>query len=410
MPLLSSVTVLGLVDAMAILLSQAYQLARARLASAGSPVLRLLVQRDQEATEGDLLRREVEIFHAQRESLPPHRRPDYRPEQRLAILQLRRLRGWSIRKTGERFVVHRNTIRAWIRAAEGKGRPSLLAGAVVWNRIDDAVRWAVHELRRLCPEPEFGTRTLARHLVRAALQVSRSTAQRILREPTPPRPQQHAAPAMALPLGKKPYHLLTPKRVNRVWHLDLLCLQILWFRFSVVAILDGFSRRLLCLHVYRRTPRARDLAALVRRVAKQFGTPRFVITDHGTQFRQQFRTAMKKTGIIPVQARVRAPFLNGKIERAFRTFRVWWRLVLTGLTQRGIQRRLDQFGTWFNEQRPHSALQGRTPREAWQGRVLPEPVPIRARDQRQPQIEIRREHYHGDPRLPVLEISVRLAA
>jgi hypothetical protein len=33
MPLLSSVTVLGLVDAMAILLSQAYQLARARLAS-----------------------------------------------------------------------------------------------------------------------------------------------------------------------------------------------------------------------------------------------------------------------------------------------------------------------------------------------------------------------------------------
>jgi hypothetical protein len=36
-------------------------------------------------------------------------------------------------------------------------------------------------------------------------------------------------------------------------------------------------------------------------VAKQFGRPRFVITDHGTQFRQQFRTAMKKTGIIAVQ-------------------------------------------------------------------------------------------------------------
>ncbi len=74
MPLLSSATVLGLVNSMAILLSQAYQLARARLASAGSPVLRLLVQRDQEATEGDLLRREVEIFRAQRGSLPPHRR------------------------------------------------------------------------------------------------------------------------------------------------------------------------------------------------------------------------------------------------------------------------------------------------------------------------------------------------
>jgi hypothetical protein len=81
MSLLSSATVLRLVDSMAILLSQAYQLARARLASAASPIVRLLVQRDQAFTEVDLLRREAEIFRAQRESIPPHRRPDYRPEQ-----------------------------------------------------------------------------------------------------------------------------------------------------------------------------------------------------------------------------------------------------------------------------------------------------------------------------------------
>jgi hypothetical protein len=61
MPLLSSATVLRLVDSMAILLSQAHQLARARLASTASPILRLLVHCDQEATEADLLRREVEI-------------------------------------------------------------------------------------------------------------------------------------------------------------------------------------------------------------------------------------------------------------------------------------------------------------------------------------------------------------
>jgi hypothetical protein len=73
MALLSSVTVLRLVDSMAILLSQAYQLARARLASSASPVVRLLVQRDQAFTEVDLLRRDVEVFRAQREGLPPHR-------------------------------------------------------------------------------------------------------------------------------------------------------------------------------------------------------------------------------------------------------------------------------------------------------------------------------------------------
>ena len=46
MSLLSSAPVLRLVDSMAILMSQSYQLAQARLASAGSPVLRLLVQPD----------------------------------------------------------------------------------------------------------------------------------------------------------------------------------------------------------------------------------------------------------------------------------------------------------------------------------------------------------------------------
>ena len=224
MSLFSSATVLSLVDSMAIVLAQAYQLARARLASTASPILRLLVQRDQSGSEGDLLRREVEIFRAQRESLPAHRRPDYRPEQRLAILQLRRLRGWSIRKTAKHFVLHRNTICAWIRAAEGKGHPGLLNGAVVWNRIDDAVRWAVHELRRLCPEPEFGTRSIARQVFRASIQISRSTVQRVLREPKPVRPAQHSRPVMAKPLGKKPYHLLRPEWINRVWHLDLLSL------------------------------------------------------------------------------------------------------------------------------------------------------------------------------------------
>ena len=69
MALLSSETVLRLVDSVAILLGQAYQLARARLASAGSAILRLRVQRDQEATEVDLLRREAEIFRGQREGL-----------------------------------------------------------------------------------------------------------------------------------------------------------------------------------------------------------------------------------------------------------------------------------------------------------------------------------------------------
>jgi len=65
--MLSSPAVLRLVDAMAILFSQAYQLARTRLASAASPVLRMMMQRDHALAEVELLQREIAILRGQRQ-------------------------------------------------------------------------------------------------------------------------------------------------------------------------------------------------------------------------------------------------------------------------------------------------------------------------------------------------------
>ena len=76
MPLFSSVTIVGIADAMASTLGQAMQLARTRLASAASPIMRLMIQRDHEVTESELLRRELEILRAGRENMPPQKRPD----------------------------------------------------------------------------------------------------------------------------------------------------------------------------------------------------------------------------------------------------------------------------------------------------------------------------------------------
>ncbi|MCL2647335.1 MAG: hypothetical protein FWD61_10090 [Phycisphaerales bacterium] len=86
--MLSSTTVLHIVDSMAIALGQAYQLARARLASVASPVLRMMMDRDHAVTETELLRREVAILREQRENASPHQRPAYSPAQRIAIVRL----------------------------------------------------------------------------------------------------------------------------------------------------------------------------------------------------------------------------------------------------------------------------------------------------------------------------------
>ena len=281
MAMLSTASVLRITDAISTALAAGIQDARTRLSAAASPLLRLMIQRDHEVTESELLRRELDILRAGRENMPPQKRPDYCPAQRLAILHLMRLRDWNLKTVARRFVIHENTLRAWIKSAAGNGKPSLLAGAIAWNRIDDAVRWAAQELRRICPEPEFGTRTIARHLLRAGLQISRSTVQRLLREPEVEKPRHKPRPVMEKPAGVKPDRLLTPRKSNQVWHSDITQFRILWFTFFIAAVLDGFSRKLLALKVYARTPCARNMAALIRSTAARHGRPKFLITDNG---------------------------------------------------------------------------------------------------------------------------------
>jgi putative transposase len=200
---------------------------------------------------------------------------------------------------------------------------------------------------------------------------------------------------MAVAAGDEPYHLLRPAYANHVWHMDLACLRILWLRFTIAAVLDGFSRKLLALRVYRRTPRSRDVLRLVQDAIRACGMPRFLITDHGTQFRKKFHVALARMKVRHVRGRVRSPFLNGKLERVFRTFRIWWRMVLVAVCGRAMQRRLDSYRFWYNAHRPHSALGGRTPEEAWMGQRLAEAIPLRALDAAKAWIEVRRGRCRG---------------
>ena len=157
-------------------------------------------------------------------------------------------------------------------------------------------------------------------------------------------------------------------------------------------------------------PNSRNMAALLRRTSLKNGKPKFIITDNAAQFRRNFGKATKEVGIKHVRSRVRAPYLDGKIERFFRTFKLWWRLVLTGGKVRSIQRRLDIFIHWYNTFRPQSALGFSTPEEAFAGRTPGEPIQIRARDGPNLQIDIARRQFRGEPRLPIIEITVRRAA
>ncbi len=48
----------------------------------------------------------------------------------------------------------------------------------------------------------------------------------------------------------------------------------------------------------------------------------------------------------------------------------------------------------------------KTPEEAWNGTQLDEPVLIAERDPIKPAVSVAREHFEGDPILPVFRIDV----
>ena len=208
--------------------------------------------------------------------------------------------------------------------------------------------------------------------------------------------------------GAQPRHLLAPVSPNEVWHLDLAELRIVWFRYTIAALLDGYSRKLLAFKVYRGSPKSADLVGLMRDVIHRFGSPRFLITDHGCQFRWRFRTEVGELNVKVVRGRVRCPAFNGKVERFFKTFRIWQRRTLLPLTLTGIQRKLDAFHHWYNTERLHQGIGGLTPNEAWAGETPAEPTSFQSASSVSPRIHITRRSCRGDPRLP--SIRVRVAA
>ena len=149
----------------------------------------------------------------------------------------------------------------------------------------------------------------------------------------------------------------------------------------------------MMLHVYQGSPTSDDMIRLVEHAVHAFGTPRFIIADHGCQFRRQFRNANAAIGITLVRGRVSSAAFNGKVERLFRTVRQWLRFSLLPMTLGGVQKRLDRFRSWFNQARPHQSLGAMTPDEVWQQATLPEPIPLRAGEEQSVFVDVRRRHH-----------------
>ncbi len=149
--------------------------------------VRLQAENDRLRHEIALLHEELRIKDARMERLPAQRRPHYPPVERLAILELRAARGWSLAQTARRLLVTPLTVTSWNKRLDEEGPDALVQMREPVNRFPEFVGYLVQRLRALCPS--MGTRRITRVLARAGLHLGATTLRRVLQPPPKPSPE-----------------------------------------------------------------------------------------------------------------------------------------------------------------------------------------------------------------------------
>ena len=154
--------------------------ARAWAADSINARVRLSAENDQLQEECALLREELRVKDTRIAQIAPQRRPHYGPHERMAILELRAARGWSLKQTADTFLVTPATIAAWLKRIDDKGANALLQLREPVNKFPDFVRYIVQRLKTL--SPSMGKVKIAETRCRAGLHLGVTTVGRILKE------------------------------------------------------------------------------------------------------------------------------------------------------------------------------------------------------------------------------------
>lgn len=155
-------------------------------------------------------------------------------------------------------------------------------------------------------------------------------------------------------------------RVNQVWSCDITYLPMPRGFIYLFAVIDWYSRFVLAWEVSPTLDTAFCLEGLER--ALWWGSPSIFNTDQGSQFTSlAFTQRLHKAGIpISMDGRGRA-LDNIFVERLWRTVK-YEDVYLKGYqTPKEVFRGLGEYFPYYNQRRPHQALDYRTPAQVYRG-------------------------------------------
>ncbi len=218
--------------------------------------------------------------------------------------------------------------------------------------------------------PFYGARRMALHLRREGVRIGCRRAARLMRlmglqaiyrapRTSDPHPAHRVYPYLLRGLAIA--------QANHVWCADITYIPVRRGFLYLVAIMDWASRHVLAWRLSN-TLDAGFCTDTLEEALARYGTPEIFNTDQGSQFTSlAFTGCLREAGIrISMDGRGRC-MDNIFIERLWRSLKyeaVYLHEIADGFAARRV------IGEWigfYNTQRPHSALGGRTPAEAYRG-------------------------------------------
>ena len=222
--------------------------------------------------------------------------------------------------------------------------------------------------------PFYGSRQMARHLRREGVCAGRHRVRRLMRlmglqaiyqapRTSEPHPAHRIYPYLLreMPIG----------RPNQVWCADITYIPVQRGFLYLVAIMDWATRHVLAWRLSN-TMDARFCVEALAEALSRYGHPEIFNTDQGSQFTSlAFTGTLKAAGVeISMDGRGRC-MDNIFIERLWRSLK-YEAVYLHELTDGfKAERVIAEWIGFYNTERPHSALDGQTPAEAyWAGRPV----------------------------------------
>jgi putative transposase len=217
--------------------------------------------------------------------------------------------------------------------------------------------------------PYYGTRRMVEWLRRQGHIVNRKRVQRLMRlmgieaiyqKPNTSKPNlEHKI---------YPYLLrdLAIDRVNWVWCADITYIPMARGFLYLVAIMDWVSRRVLAWRLSN-TMEAEFCVEALEEALTRYGRPEIFNTDQGSQFTSTAFTGVLDGQGIAISMDGKGRFMdNIFIERLWRSLKYEEVFLKAYATVAEARSGISSYFALYNDQRPHQALNYRTPREVFE--------------------------------------------